>query len=299
MVHNKPPALNIIGAGRLGRSLARLWHDNKAAEISAVCNRSLESASEAVSFIGAGTPCASLEHILPARLWLIATPDRDIETTARYLAQSGKLRAEHTVFHCSGSLSSDCLESLQANGTNTASIHPVHSFADPQKTQTSFDGSYCAMEGSEGALNQLEALFQAIGGVTFRLHGSEQKALYHSATVMACNYLVTLQHCALNMLQKAGIERNRGLELLAPIVRQTADNIARHDTTAALTGPIARGDINTIEHHMQAIEQHAPEFLALYRQLAQQTLPLAAQQGCTSKARLQDIEQRLQANPSS
>ncbi|MDM3872113.1 DUF2520 domain-containing protein [Porticoccus sp. W117] len=287
--------INIIGGGRLGRSLAKLWHSHNAARIAAVCNRSLQSATEATTFIGAGQPCSALEQLKPAPLWLIATADSDIENTAQQLAETGTLRRGDIVFHCSGSLSSKCLGTFEATGAYTASVHPIHSFADPDKTQTSFAGTYCAIEGSQEALDQLQPLFQTIGAITFSLRSSEHKALYHSATVMACNYLVTLQDCALHLLQQAGIERNQGLELLAPIVRQTADNVTRQDTTTALTGPIARGDSSTIAQHLQAIQQQAPDLLILYSQLGLHTLPIAAQQGSANSDQLRNIEKQLKA----
>ncbi|MGS2724542.1 Rossmann-like and DUF2520 domain-containing protein [Porticoccus sp. GXU_MW_L64] len=292
-----PAELNIIGGGRLGRSLGKLWHSNNAATIAGVCNRSLQSATEAVTFMGAGQPLSTLAQLPPAPLWLIATADTDIESTAQQLAQTGTLRRGDVVFHCSGSLSSACLSAVKAAETHTASVHPVHSFADPDKTQTSFAGTHCAMEGDNHALEQLQPLFQAIGAISFPLRSSEHKALYHSATVMACNYLVTLQHCALQLLQQAGIERAKGLELLTPIVRQTTDNIARLDTAAALTGPIARGDQQTIEQHMAALQQQSPELLPLYTQLALHTLPISAQQGSASEQQLHAIRNILQAAP--
>ena len=287
--------INIIGAGRLGRSLGKLWQNSNAATIAGICNRTQESSQKAADFIGAGTSVTSLQQLPSANLWLIATADGEIATVAQQLAANSAIKHGDTAFHCSGSLAADCLNPLQANGAHIASVHPVHSFASPEQSQHSFAGSYCAMEGDKEALNKLELLFQAIGGNCFALAGSEQKALYHSATVMACNYLITLQHSALQLLQQAGIDQAKGLELLAPIVGQTADNVFRQGTVAALTGPIARGDQQTVARHLAALQQQAPEKLPLYLQLAQHTLPIAEQQGSASQDQFNTIRELLTA----
>ncbi|UTW46066.1 DUF2520 domain-containing protein [bacterium SCSIO 12696] len=292
---NPIPTINIIGAGRLGKSLAKLWHSKGLVKIARVCNRSRESAQEATHFIGAGTAADNLATLPPATLWLVATADGEIEAVAKQLASHNIVTRGDVVFHCSGSLSSGCLTSLRNQGAHTASVHPIHSFADPQTTQQTFAGTHCACEGDEDALRRITPLFERIGGNTFTLASSTRKALYHSATVMACNYLVTLQESALSMLQQAGIERKKGLELLAPIVRQTADNIATKGTVSALTGPLARGDSNTIRQHIAAMQQFSPEQLGLYQQLGKHTLSLAQQQGSASIEQLQIIEQLLSA----
>ena len=176
-------------------------------------------------------------------------------------------------------------------------MHPIHSFADPLRSQHSFAGTFCALEGAPPAIAPLQTLFEAIGGKTFILNGSQQgsanKALYHAATATASNYLVTLLNSALDMLEQAGVERSQARELLGPIVGQTAENIQNHDCTQALTGPIARGDSSTIERHIDAIKRQQPHLLALYKLLGQHTLPLAAQQGSASPQQLSRIEKLL------
>ena len=292
---NPPPLqqINIIGCGRLGRGLAKLWSDSRTTIIGGICNRTLASGQDAHNFIQAGTAVDRIEQLPEAHFWLIATADGDISPIAKTLASHSRLAPGNIVFHCSGSLSAKILEPLSEQGLHTASVHPIHSFADPLHSQQSFSGSYCAMEGHPNALADLEWLFAGIGGNTFRLDNSrnstDQKALYHAATAMASNHLVTLLNSALDMLQHAGIERSKARELLAPIVAQTADNVHRHDCVTALTGPVARGDKDTIERHLAAIQQHTPELLPLYKMLAQQTLPLAEQQATATLQQLNGI----------
>src|SRR5688572_39286 len=96
--------LNIIGAGRAGRTLAALWRHHGVFAIGNVCNRTLSSAQDAVAFIGAGEPAADWRAMGYAELWMITTPDDEIAHAAASLAASNLARAGDVVFHCSGAL---------------------------------------------------------------------------------------------------------------------------------------------------------------------------------------------------
>ncbi len=266
-----PATLSIYGAGKLGRTLARLWHDSGQFRIGQVFCNSLASARDAVEFIGAGEACSEPMTPTAADLWLIATPDGAITDAAKRLAPS--LCASSVVFHCSGSLASSVL-GLQA--CHTASVHPVHSFADPARSIAGFAGSYCTAEGDEAALGRLLPAFRAIGGEPLTID-SDAKSLYHASTVMACNYLVTLMDSSFRCLEAAGIDGQQARRLLGPLARQTLENCLRGDTSEALTGPIARRDQGTVAAHLQALVDQ-PALLALYRALGRETLPIAGRQ---------------------
>ena len=94
------PTLNIIGCGRLGRSLGKLWHSSGAVEMSSVCNNSLQSGQQSCEFIGGGNPVSGIEQMPQAQLWLIATPDRSIAASAQNLASGNTVKTGDVVFHC-------------------------------------------------------------------------------------------------------------------------------------------------------------------------------------------------------
>ena len=266
------PVLSCIGAGRLGKTLCYLL--SKELRIGQIINPTIASGRRAVDFIGSGE-AATIKTLKKADIWLIATPDKDIEWAAKQLLAADVLQPDNIIFHCSGLLPSSILQN-SATGLNVASVHPIYSFADPELSVDDFSGTHCALEGSEQALNQLSELFASLGALPFTI-SSGDKALYHAATVMACNYLVSLLHISDEMMHKAGVDATRPLESL---IRQTIENYLNLGAEQALTGPIARGDAKTIEQHLQALDNQSDDEIwkRLYAVLGQATLPLAEAQ---------------------
>ena len=214
--------LNIIGAGKLGQTLARLLHDNDQFEIGDIVNRSQSSAQQAQAFIGAGRAVADIKQTNAADVWLIATADQDISRCAESLGQLPHFKGHEIVFHCSGSLGSQILKS-DAGPLHVASIHPIHSFSDPRQSVATFSGSHCAYEGNSLALTVLLPAFESIGAQLLPVDG-DQKSTYHAASVMACNYLVALMDASLSCFELAGIPREQAQQLLLPITHATLDN---------------------------------------------------------------------------
>ncbi len=265
--------LNLIGPGRLGRSLARLWHDTGSVRIGGVAGRDPAHTLAARNFIGAGSACTAAA--LPAaELWLIATPDDAIATVAAELAARSQLRPSDCVFHCSGALGSAVLAPVRAAGAVVASVHPLKSFANPTSACADFAGTFCACEGDPGALLQLAPLFDAIGARRFSV-AAEHKLLYHAAAVLACNHLVALMEAALRAMEGAGVERATAWAALQPLVAGTLANIDRVGTRDALTGPVARGDRATIRSEIAVTRALDPDLGDAYQVLSRIALGLA------------------------
>ena len=115
--------INLLGSGRVGSTLARLWHAQRIFEIQDVLTQSLASATEAVGFIGAGRAVVSLANMRDADLWMLAVPDREISNVAIAVSQLHPSRAPGIAFHCSGALSSSELLPLSQQGWTVASAH--------------------------------------------------------------------------------------------------------------------------------------------------------------------------------
>ncbi len=286
--------LNIIGAGKLGQTLAHLFHNQQLFQVASVINRSAASARQAVEFIGAGEVTLGLEQAQPADVWLIATADGDIQPATQTLYESGVFQGDEIVFHCSGSLASDIL-SASSKAPKIASIHPIHSFAKPEESILNFNGSYCTYEGNTAALDILLPAFEAIGAQLIAVNG-EKKSIYHAASVMACNYLVALMDASLTCFEQAGIDRQQAKRLLLPITHSTLDNTLKGTPEQALTGPIARGDVDTVATQLQQLKE-LPAIDGIYRALGLQTLAIAQRQD--SHNNLEMLEKLLQENTNS
>lgn len=289
------PRLGIIGCGKLARTLARLWHESQVFAIGPLYSQRQASACAAQAFIGAGQPLWEPAPLPEADIWLLATPDDQLDSALQVLIASGRLKQGTIVFHCSGSVSSRCLAPAHACGARIASIHPVHSFADPHRSLATFAGSWCACEGDMEALAVLKPAFTRIGGHLFAVD-AEAKALYHAGSVMACNYLVTLLEAALGSFALAGVDRAQAAQLLGPLVHQTVDNVLGDARGRALTGPVARGDHQTVLNQSQQLNQQAPDIGHLYQTLGWQTALLARETSPSSAPGLARIIASLQPN---
>jgi len=284
--------LDIIGCGSVGRTLGKLWHDARAFQIGGVLNRSVESAADAVSFIGAGNAVASYEALEPADAFMVSTSDDAIEGCCRELVQAGVLKGGDTVFHCSGSMPSSVLGPAREAGARTASIHPVKSFADPARSVETFAGTFCALEGDEGACDVLRDALGKLDANVFEVD-PEFKAVYHAATVFVCNYLVALMEVGYRCFEKAGLPRNSATEVMQPIVKGTVDNLFELGPVQALTGPIARGEEKVVTRQSKALADWDGSIEDLYRALGQVAADLSEAQGTASPEALGRIRDLL------
>ncbi len=262
--------VNLIGPGRLGRSVGRMLAG--CPEYRLLALHGPDQLEEARVFIGAGETVSSIADLPPAALWLLAVPDGAIASVAAELAEAGVVPAGTVVAHFSGAGEAELLAPLRQCGATLGSLHPVYSFADPLRAVEGFAGTACAIEGDKAACQELEKLAVALAGRPFRLTGS--KAAYHAALCIASNYLVTLAALAETTAGVAGITAAQSLPLISGLMRQTLANIASLGPAAALTGPIVRGDAGTVASHLAALAEH-PALLALYRPLGQATVELA------------------------
>jgi predicted short-subunit dehydrogenase-like oxidoreductase (DUF2520 family) len=258
--------LNILGCGKAGRALARLFLDSGAFVIGEIANRSLDSARSAVDFVGAGTAVADLASMQPASAWLIATADDAIAPAAAALAASGLLRAGDLVFHVSGATASSALGACSARGAAVASVHPVKNFSDPLASVRTFAGTWCGCEGDAAALALLKPAFGRLGARLFDID-ARYKAIYHGGGAFACNFLPVLMEVALRCEEKAGIPREVALAMFEPIARETLDAVFRQGIAPALAGPISRGDAGTVGRHLAAMGEWDPSVSHLYAQL--------------------------------
>ena len=268
--------LNIIGCGKVGKALGRCWASSGTVEIGDVLNQSVSSAQEAVSFIGAGRAANSFDALAPADFYMIGAGDDQLAIVCDGLVRSGRMQENSVVFHCSGALDSAVLQSARKRRAAVASIHPIRSFAVPENVAADFAGTYCGIEGDDAALKALVPVFATIGGKPVVIDTSN-KRIYHAAAVFASNYLVTLVDVSCKAYLKAGIPPELALQLLGPLVRHTVDNVLHLGPKDALTGPIARGDMDAALAQLQAVDRWEGKYGNLYRQFARLTAELAGQ----------------------
>jgi predicted short-subunit dehydrogenase-like oxidoreductase (DUF2520 family) len=260
-----------VGCGAAGRPLGIAWR-RAGHGIGAVLAR--RSAKDAVRALGAGVPGGSLDD---AAVVVFATPDDALAEAAR----AHPLRAGQVAIHLSGAHPSTI---LAPTGARTAGLHPLRAFAD---LDADFSRTWCFVEGE--ATDVAERLARDLGAKVARI-ATERKALYHAAAAIASNYTVTLLAVARDLFREAGVEEAHALEALVQLVRGAVDNVGRVGLPKGLTGPAARGDVDVIRAHLDALEGERRE---LYARLLEATLPLARAKGGLSREAEKDLRALL------
>jgi predicted short-subunit dehydrogenase-like oxidoreductase (DUF2520 family) len=270
--------LNIIGCGKLGQALGRLFLATGAIQHLRICNRTIESSRRAADLVGGGEPFQSISELPQSKLWMVASPDSEIERLACFIRDCADVRDEDVIFHCSGALSSTVLSPVRAKGASIASVHPIRSFADPLQASERFSGTHCASEGDDAAMVVLRNLFEAIGGRVFSIR-TEAKLLVHSGHVFASNYLVALVECAERIYARAGIAEETYREFLGPLVLSAAENVSTLGVTRALTGPISRGQVSLVEDQYRSVQGASSQMAMLYAALGAVAAEIGERQG--------------------
>lgn len=250
--HVPPTTLAIVGPGRAGRALAR----------------AARAAGIETTLAGRSDALAACER---AEAALLCVPDSAIaEAAAGIAAAVPPLRF---VGHVSGATTLSALDAPRRAGAEGFSMHPLQTIPDGD---ASVSGAPAAVAGSSpAALGTAAALARALGMQPFPVP-EESRAAYHAAAAVASNLLVALEESATELLEKAGVPDGR--TLLAPLVLRTAESWAERGRDA-LTGPIARGDEATVERHLEAIRERAPELEDMYKELAARARELATGPG--------------------
>jgi predicted short-subunit dehydrogenase-like oxidoreductase (DUF2520 family) len=185
------------------------------------------------------------------------------------------------------------LEALQKRGAEIASIHPLQVFADPAKALETLPGIYYAIEGSNKAMSLAIQIVDKLRGKLL-LIPTGRKVLYHIAGVFVANYLTVLVQFALNIMEDIGETPEEAYEAFLPLMVGALQNIEEFGVAEALTGPISRGDVATIQKHIGALDQLRPEILPIYKLLAQEAVAISVQGGKITPQRAKQLMGVLQ-----
>ena len=205
-----------------------------------------------------------------ADLLVLATPDDHIASTARRLAP---LAVDvPAVVHLSGFKSIDVLAPFLPRGIETGSFHPLQSLPDPETGAASLRGSWAGLTASGSLLGVLEGLATSLGMTPFALP-DPVKPLYHAAASAASNYVVAALDLAHSLFERAAVP----FDALAPLTRNAVANAFAQGPRPALTGPIARGDWDTVRGQFEAVSPAGADRARQFRLMAEATAITARQ----------------------
>lgn len=269
-----PRRVGVIGAGRVGAVLAfalrARGHDVVAAH--GVSDASQARAADLLPGVPLEPVAAVIEQ---ADLVLLAVPDDTLPGLVQGVARSTGFRDDHVVAHTSGRHGVTVLAPAAADGAVTMAVHPAMTFTGTARDLDRLAGSRFGVTADPANLDMADALVRELGGVP--LHVAEtDRDLYHAGLAHGANHLVTLVADARDLLTRAGVADPAGT--LRPLLQAALDN-ALDSGSAALTGPVARGDAGTVAAHLRAISAVAPDSVDLYSALARHTAARAVADG--------------------
>ena len=277
----------LIGAGRVARGLgARLreagWR------IGAVVAREIPSARGAVRAIRGGTACAGLtRRVLDASVILLAVPDDALAGVAAKLESvGGEELARKVVLHTSGALTAAVLEPVAKRGAWTGVIHPMQTFG--ARARPRLESVLFGIEGHPQALRVIRKMVSSLGGEAARID-SRRKAQYHAAGTMAAAHVLTSMEAAVQLMLGAGLRRREATRALLRLTRQVLENQEMLGPRGAWTGPLSRGDLDTVRLHWEALGDYPTEFREAYAAMSRLAARILAEQPDALLARLDEI----------
>jgi predicted short-subunit dehydrogenase-like oxidoreductase (DUF2520 family) len=263
------PRITFVGAGNLSNALAPSL---RAAgyEIEQIVSQkkpaSLRRARRLAHEVGASAVTLSRARIQSEVVWF-CVPDRAIATAAKSVAACADWTSK-VALHSSGALASDELTVLRSRGASIASVHPLMTFVPGSRP--SLAGVPFAIEGNSAAVRAARRIVKNLGGRAYSIR-KEDKAAYHAWGTFASPLLTALLVTSERVAAAAGIERKTAKKMMLPIVRQTLANYAALEAAEAFSGPIIRGDIETVKRHLHTLRK-LPVAQDVYLSLARAAL---------------------------
>ncbi len=291
MVSMKRIRVAFVGAGIVGTTLACLLAAHDKYSVLGFSSRTHSSAVLAAERVGEGRAVDDpVELTSAADIIFITTPDDAIADVASGITARGGVRREAVLAHCSGLLTSGVLREHKGEH-GVVSLHPLQAFADYETGVDLMPNSMFVIEGDEPGRAVALDIVDAVGA-SCHIIDPGAKSLYHAAAAVASNYLVVLSEIALVMNERAGIPRDMATKGLYPLLRGTLQNVRDRGTVGALTGPIARGDLGTVQKPLECLQEDR-QLSQLYRLLGTLAVDLAVIKGTVSHPRADEMKDLL------
>jgi predicted short-subunit dehydrogenase-like oxidoreductase (DUF2520 family) len=271
----RSPQIAIVGAGNLAVALATALR-NAGYRISEIVFRQGGTSGKRAGMIAnraGGRAVALSKARFDADLVWLCVPDRAIAECAEQLANSRRDWKGKIVFHSSGALPANELARLKKAGAAVAAVHPLMTFV--RRSQPGLAGVPFAVEGDPKAVKIASGIVRKVGGMPFSIVAGK-KPLYHAWGAFLSPLIISLLVLGERVGEDAGIPRKSVRAKAMPILRQTLDNYAKYGAADAFSGPLVRGDVETVRRHLDVLRNapHAKETYIALAQAALQFLPV-------------------------
>ena len=287
---DEPPIIGIVGAGAVGTALG-VALTRGSWPVHAVASRDPARRDRFRWLVDVTRIFADPEPILDeVELIILAVPD---DAVAK-LAGSLRMYSGQAMIHTSGALGAEVLAPAMAAGTQIGAFHPLVAFVDTERAVAALQGATVAIEGDDQLAAMLGDMAEAIGATAVRL-APGSKAAYHAAAVLAAGGFIALLDAIAELARVAGLDEAGALAIYGPLIEGTLGNARALGIRAALTGPMTRGDVGTLEAHLATLAAHAPTVLDLYVAAARREVYLAEARGALAPEASEKMRELLTA----
>ncbi|MBC8061908.1 MAG: DUF2520 domain-containing protein [Clostridiaceae bacterium] len=277
--------IGFIGAGRVGFSLGK-YFSKAGLEICGYYSKNPASSLEAAEFTASTSFEDLAELVINCNLLFITTPDdniKEIWLTIQKFDLKNKI-----ICHTSGSFSSTIFSDINTSGAFGYSIHPMFPFPDKLNTYKTLNKAYFSLEGDSCYFQELKILLEDLGNKVIPLKAHE-KALYHLANVTVSNLVLSLLDIGTGYLEQCNVSKQEAINALCPLIEANVLNIKTKGFLAALTGPIERGDIETIKKHLRVLPNND---YYIYKRLSLNLVKLAERKN--KKRNYENLKKKLE-----
>ena len=273
-------SIGIIGTGKSAAALLKHFKINNV-KITGLWGRNTEKSLSLGRIFEVNSFLSKRELIDASEIIILAVSDDSIRELSKLIAgESDKPLSGKTFVHLSGALSSSEMDSLSELGADILSAHIIQSLAGASVSASGLqpsdilDGVWFSLEGELAAVTKVKEVLDFCKNPSFVI-SKENKPLYHAAMCVISNYLVTLLNAGFKMLEATGLDIEEAYKVTLPLINGTLKNIEKLGSIDALTGPIARGDVLTVEKHLSAIRNSCPDVLPLYCSMGMETVKIS------------------------
>lgn len=261
--------IGFIGPGKVGVNLAR-YFTQKDITVSGFYGNNINSTKEAVNITKSKFYENIEEIIKDSDILFITTPDDIISIIDTKLSKFNL--NNKSICHTSGSIKSNVLCNSKNSGALIYSIHPIFAFSNKNMNLNELENIYFSIEGDYFENSPIKNLIKKLGNKYF-LRRKEDSATYHLANVFVSNLILSLLNIGVDYFKKLGLSENQSLDALKPLVKFNIESIFEKGFVDSLTGPVLRGDLTTIEKHLNVLEEKDKE---LYKILSLNLLNIVA-----------------------
>lgn len=259
---------SFIGAGKVGFSLGKYLKENDV-DVVGYYSKSEHSSREATIFTNTKQYMNLEDLIKNSDAIFITTSDDQIKEVWNEI--KGLPIKNKLICHCSGSISSEIFSNISKYGAYGYSIHPMFAISDKYNSYKDLSKAFITIEGHEKYSNYFKELFYSLGN-NVAIISSENKPLYHAASVVVSNLVLGLINNGVTYLKECGFSQEMAIEALYPLIEFNIKNIREKGIINSLTGPVERGDLTTVMRHCDILEDKDRE---LYKLLSKNILEVA------------------------